>query len=187
MYLSLRTAVHSIFNIARRPSLWQRLSHPPPAPRGSLLKQAGSLEPRSIPEIPERYIDMQTPVKRWARSGLTDLIQQVHNQIQIDAATGSFLTASSSCSRRLRRRRRWSGRCRSVRIIWLEHLLQYAMHAHGHALCQDSVSGAFVDPELKHLRSSLNSYIEGAHDNLEKFLEDLQTVTSTLAQDEQYR
>ena len=103
------------------------------------------------------------------------------------AAAGSFLTASSSCSRRLRRRRRWSGRCRSVRIIWLEHFLQYVMHAHGHALCQDSVSGAFVDPELKHLRSSLNSYIEGAHDNLEKFLEDLQTVTSTLAQDEQYR
>ena len=74
-----------------------------------------------------------------------------------------------------------------MRIIWLENFLQYAMHAHGHALCQDPVSGAFVDPELKLLRSSLNSHIEGAHDNLEKSLEYLQTVTSTLAQDEQYR
>ena len=36
----------------------------PPAPRGSLPKQAGSFEPRSIPEIPERYIDMQTPVSQ---------------------------------------------------------------------------------------------------------------------------
>ena len=35
---------------------------PPPAPRGNLLKQAGSFELRGIPEIPERYIDMQTPV-----------------------------------------------------------------------------------------------------------------------------
>ena len=62
MRLILHTVVRSVVvNMARRSSLIWWLSHPPPAPRANLPEQAGGFEPRNIPEISERYIDMQIP------------------------------------------------------------------------------------------------------------------------------